>query len=92
MASVAPLGRISLKSVARLPLEQVNHFEAGGRKMFVPLVGFNILYRFGPGDGHASASLLVLSDADHGPLAAGTRSLSGDAAASISASRTRRAV
>jgi hypothetical protein len=59
MASVAPLGRISLKSVARLPLEQVNHFEAGGRKMFVPLVGFNILYRFGPGDGHASASFLV---------------------------------
>ena len=59
MASIAPLGRISLKSVARLPLDQINHFEAGGRKMFVPLVGFNILYRFGPGDGQASASFLV---------------------------------
>lgn len=59
MASIAPLGRISLKSVARLPLDQVHHFEARGRKMFVPLLGFNILYRFGSGDGHASASFLV---------------------------------
>ena len=59
MASIAPLGRISLKSVARLPLDQVHHFEASGRKMFVPMVGFNILYRFGPADGQASASFLV---------------------------------
>jgi hypothetical protein len=59
MASIAPLGRISLKSVARLPLDQIHHFEAGGRKMFVPMVGFNILYRFGSGDGQASASFLV---------------------------------
>lgn len=59
MASIAPLGRISLKSVARLPLDQIHHFEASGRKMFVPLVGFNILYRFGSGDGQASASFLV---------------------------------
>ena len=59
MTSIAPLGRISLKSVARLPIDQVNKFEASGRKMFVPLVGFNILYRFGSGDGHASASFLV---------------------------------
>ena len=59
MASIAPLGRISLKSVARLPLDQVHRFEASGRKMFVPLIGFNILYRFGSGDGQASASFLV---------------------------------
>ena len=59
MASIAPLGRISLKSVARLPLDQIHRFEASGRKMFVPMVGFNILYRFGSGDGQASASFLV---------------------------------
>ena len=59
MASIAPLGRISLKSVARLPLDRIHHFEASGRKMFVPMVGFNILYRFGPADGQASASFLV---------------------------------
>lgn len=65
MASIAPLGRISLKSVARLPLDQIHHFEAGGRKMFVPMVGFNILYRFGPGDGQASASFMVGRGNDH---------------------------
>lgn len=59
MASIAPLGRVSLKSVARLPLDQINHFEGAGRKLFVPLVGFNILYRFGSGDGQASASFLI---------------------------------
>ena len=59
MTSIAPLGRISLKSVAKLPLAEVHHFQAGDRKMFVPLVGFNILYRFGSGDGQASASFLV---------------------------------
>lgn len=59
MSLIAPLGRVSLKSVARLPLEQVNQFEAGGRKLFVPLIGFNILYRFGGTEGQASASFLV---------------------------------
>jgi hypothetical protein len=59
MAAIVPLGRISLKSMARLPLEQVHHFEAGGRKLFVPLVGLNIMYRFGSSDGQASASFLI---------------------------------
>ena len=59
MTAIAPLGRISLKSVARLPLDQVHRFEAGGRKMFVPMIAFNILYRFGSADGQASASFLV---------------------------------
>lgn len=59
MTLIAPLGRVSLKSVARLPIDQVNQFEAGGRKLFVPLIGFNILYRFGGSEGQASASFLV---------------------------------
>jgi hypothetical protein len=59
MTLIAPLGRVSLKSVARLPLEEVHQFEAGGRKLFVPLIGFNILYRFGGTEGQASASFLV---------------------------------
>ncbi len=59
MTLIAPLGRVSLKSVARLPLDEVNQFEAGGRKLFVPLIGFNILYRFGGNEGQASASFLV---------------------------------
>jgi hypothetical protein len=59
MTSIAPLGRISLKSVARLPLDDLNRFEAAGRKMFVPLIGFNISYRSSGGEGQASASFLV---------------------------------
>jgi hypothetical protein len=59
MTSIAPLGRISLKSVARLPLDEVHRFEAAGRKMFVPLIGFNILYRAGSSESQASASFLV---------------------------------
>jgi hypothetical protein len=59
MSLIAPLGRVSLKSVARLPIDEVNQFEAGGRKLFVPLMGFNILYRFGGAEGQASASFLI---------------------------------
>jgi hypothetical protein len=59
MTSIAPLGRISLKSVARLPLDQIHRFTAGGREMFVPLVGFNIIYRAGSAESQASASFLV---------------------------------
>lgn len=59
MTAIAPLGRISLKSVARLPLDQIHKFEAAGRKLFVPMMGFNILYRSGGGEGQASASFLV---------------------------------
>ena len=59
MTAIPPLGKISLKTTARLPLDQVHSFEAAGRKLFVPLVGFNILYRSSGGEGHASASFLV---------------------------------
>jgi hypothetical protein len=59
MTSIAPLGRISLKSVARLPLDQIHRFTAGGRELFVPMVGFNILYRAGSAESQASASFLV---------------------------------
>lgn len=59
MTAIVPFGKISLKSVARLPLDEVHRFEAAGRKMFVPLVGFNILYRAGSEESQASASFLV---------------------------------
>ena len=59
MTSLAPLGRVSLKSMARLPLDQIHQFEAGGRQLFVPLIGLNMLYRFGSNEGQASCSFLV---------------------------------
>ena len=59
MPILAPFGKVSLKSVVRLPLDQVHSFEAGGRQLFVPLVAFNILFRAGGTEGQASASFLV---------------------------------
>ena len=56
---IAPLGRLSLKSAVRMPIDQLRSFEAQGRKLFVPLVGFNVLFRSGSGEGQASASFLV---------------------------------
>src|SRR4029453_17145206 len=59
MAGIPPLGKVSLKSAVRLPLDQLHSFEVEGRKMFVPLVAFNILFRSSGGEGQASASFLV---------------------------------
>lgn len=59
IAAIPPLGRVSLKSVVRLPISQLHSFEAAGRKLFVPLVAFNILFRSSGGEGHASASFLI---------------------------------
>ena len=42
-----------------MPIDQLRSFEAQGRKLFVPLVGFNVLFRSGSGEGQASASFLV---------------------------------
>ncbi|WP_294124110.1 hypothetical protein [Sphingomonas sp.] len=59
MAGIPPLGKVSLKSAVRLPLDQLHSFEVDGRKLFVPLIAFNILFRGGGGEGQASASFLV---------------------------------
>lgn len=57
--AISPLGKLSLKSAVRIPLDQLRSFEAGGRTLFVPLVGFNILFRSGSGEEQVSASFLV---------------------------------
>ena len=56
IAAIQPLGKISLKSAVRLPLDQVRHFAVDGRTLFVPLVAFNVLYS---GNSQKSASFLV---------------------------------
>jgi hypothetical protein len=59
MAGIPPLGKVALKSAVRLPIDQLHSFEVEGRKLFVPLVAFNILFRSGAGESQASASYLV---------------------------------
>ena len=59
MAIIQPLGRIPLKTALRLPLDELKTFEVDGRKLFVPMVAFNMLYRAGSEEGQSSASFLV---------------------------------
>ena len=57
--AIVPLGKLSLKSAVRMPMDQLHSFEMQGRKLFVPLVGFNILFRSNGDDDQVSASFLV---------------------------------
>lgn len=60
--AIPPLGRIAMQSAVSLTLEQIRQYEVGGRRLFVPLIGFNALYKWSGGDGQTSASYLVGRD------------------------------
>ncbi|HEY0164902.1 MAG TPA: hypothetical protein VGB39_05970 [Sphingomicrobium sp.] len=60
--TIPPLKRVALKSAVSLTREQLRQFEVAGRKLFVPLVGVNALYRWSGGEGQTSASYLVGRD------------------------------
>jgi hypothetical protein len=57
--TVPPLQRMSFRSVVTLPREQLSLFEVEGRTLFVPLVGFNAVYRWSGGEGQTSTSFIV---------------------------------
>ena len=57
--SIPPLQRMSFRSVVNLPREQLRLFEVEGRTLFVPLVGFNAIYRWSGGQGQTSTSFIV---------------------------------
>ena len=56
---IAPLSRVSLKSAVRLPRGAVQEFVVGGRKLFMPMVAINVLYRWSSGQGQTAVSFLV---------------------------------
>jgi hypothetical protein len=56
---IPPMRSIQLNSRVSMPMEQVRAFEAAGRKLFVPLLAFNALFRWSSGEGQTSASYLV---------------------------------
>jgi len=60
--AIPPLKRIALKSAVSLTGDQLRQFEVAGKRIFVPLVGFNALYRWSGGEGQTSASYLVGRD------------------------------
>ena len=58
-AAIQPLKKLPLASSVSLGREQVRAFQAGDRTVFVPLIGFNALYRWSGGEGQTSASFLI---------------------------------
>lgn len=59
IAMVPPLGRVTIRSRVPLPAERLSPLEIEGRKLLVPLVAINALYRSANGEGQQSASFLV---------------------------------
>ncbi|WP_309662010.1 hypothetical protein [Sphingomonas sp.] len=60
--AIQPLTRIAMQSAVSLTREQMRQYEVGGRRLFVPLVGFNALYKWSGGDGQTSTSYVVGRD------------------------------
>ena len=60
--AIAPMKAVRIKSRIVAPREQVQIYDVGGRKLFVPLVAFNILYSWSRGAGQTSQSFLVGRD------------------------------
>jgi len=59
---IAPLQNISIRTTLVAPRQNIQEFELGGKKVFVPLVAFNALYRQGGGSGQTSAAYLLGRD------------------------------
>ena len=57
--TIPPLQRMSFRSIVTLPRDQLRLFEVEGRTLFVPVVGFNVHYRFSNGAGQSSTSYIV---------------------------------
>jgi len=54
-----PLKSVSLRSEVVLATRGLRLFDVDGRKLFVPLIGFNALYRWGGKDAQTSESFIV---------------------------------
>jgi hypothetical protein len=69
IASIQPLKRMLLRPRVVIAREHVQVFEVGGRKVFVPLIAFNALYKWGSGEGQSSVSYLIGRDTQGEKLA-----------------------
>jgi hypothetical protein len=62
IAAIPPLKSFNLRTQLSVARDQVRVLEAGGRHVFVPLIAFNAMYRWGTGDGQTSAAYLIGRD------------------------------
>jgi hypothetical protein len=59
IAAIPPLQRFSINTAVTLPRGQVSALVIEGRPLLVPMIGFNVLYSWGSGEGQSSTSFLV---------------------------------
>jgi hypothetical protein len=57
--ALPPLQSVTMRTTLVAPRANIQLFELAGRQVFVPLVAFNALYRWGGGRGQTSASYLL---------------------------------
>ena len=62
IAEIPPLKRLTLRSQVVAPRDSVQVFQVAGRQVFVPLIAFNALYRWGASEGQSSVSYLLGRD------------------------------
>jgi hypothetical protein len=63
ITAIQPMKRMVLRPRVSIPRELVQVFEVGGRQVFVPVIAFNALYRWGGSEGQSSISYLIGRDA-----------------------------
>lgn len=56
---LVPLGEVNFRSVVSMPREMVKEVRVNGRRLFIPMVAFNVLYSWEEGSGQTSASYLL---------------------------------
>jgi hypothetical protein len=60
--TIEPLKRVALRHQVVVERSQVTEYELAGHKVFVPVIGFNALYRWSGGEGQTSAAYLLGRD------------------------------
>lgn len=59
IVAIPPLERVSVRSAVTMPASSIRALEVEGRRLFLPMVAFNVLYRWGGSEAQSSASWLV---------------------------------
>jgi hypothetical protein len=62
IVAIPPLQRVSLRTQVVAPRENLQVLDVEGRHVFVPLIAFNALYRWGNSEGQTSVSYLLGRD------------------------------
>lgn len=69
IVTIPPLKRVSIRTKVVAPREQVQAYELAGKQVFVPVIAFNVLYKWSTGEGQTSASYLLGRDTKGDKLA-----------------------